>query len=212
MSLAHADCPSPNKMEDAVNTVERETLTRFLQALVQARPASKDLEAERLIRENCNYQPDASYLLVQRALLLEEALRKAEAENLRLQNELADARGTGGVFLNDTAWGNSRQGAPQPAAAAAPAVAGKEAAPAQAAAGHGFLGSAATTAAGVVAGAFLFQGIERLMGQERGSGFIGRDVTAPDRLVDNDLSDPTQFDAGDGLSSLIPSDNDLDSL
>ena len=82
---------------------ERERLNRFLQELVQTRVTAKDVEAERLIRENCNYQPDASYLLVQRALVLEEALASARAENAALRAEAERLRGEAPRFLHDNA-------------------------------------------------------------------------------------------------------------
>ncbi len=205
-----------------MNIQEREQVTRFLRELVQAHAGSKDPEAERLIRENCNYQPDASYLLVQRVLLLEQALKDLEAENSKLQKDLEKAQGTGSAFLNDAAWGNSpaqpsrpmrvdvAASAPAPAAASTPVAA-------QAEGGHAssFLGAAATTAAGVVAGSFLFQGIEHLMATG-GSGFLGGHPLSPanQAVSASTLTDQTR-DFGEGasdLDALIPSDTDLGSV
>ncbi len=156
-----------------MNPQEREQLTRFLQQLTQAPAVQKDGEADALIREACARQPDAAYLLVQRALLLDHAVRDAQAQVARLQSELEQRRagsGGGGGFLDPNAWGNSAGTRPVPpqampyAAPIAPA-----AAPAPSAWGSGMLGNIATTAAGVVAGGFLFQGIEHLLGQHGGA-------------------------------------------
>lgn len=150
-----------------MNTQEREQLNQFLQQLTQAQGVQKDGEADALIREACLRQPDAAYLLVQRAMLLDHALHDAQAQIAQLQS--AARGGDGGGFLDANAWGNSpvRQSNPPPRAATYPAaapVAAAMAPQAPSAWGSGMLGNIATTAAGVVAGGFLFQGIEHLIG------------------------------------------------
>ena len=94
---------------------ERELLTRFLQLLASARAGQKDAEAEALIREAVARQPDAGYLLVQRALQLEQLLQSSQEQIRSLQAELDQARAgssSTGSFLNDpNAWG-SRPSAP----------------------------------------------------------------------------------------------------
>ena len=50
---------------------ERELLTGFLEQMTQAQAGRKDTEAEALIRNAAARQPDALYLLTQRALGLE---------------------------------------------------------------------------------------------------------------------------------------------
>ncbi|MGZ5232512.1 MAG: DUF2076 family protein, partial [Burkholderiales bacterium] len=59
---------------------ERELLERFLQQMTAARAGQKDPEAEALIKEAVARQPDAPYLLVQRALQLEQALQATQAQ------------------------------------------------------------------------------------------------------------------------------------
>ena len=54
-----------------MNIQERDQLKLFLQQLTQVQASQKDAEAETLIREACARQPDAGYLLVQRAMQLE---------------------------------------------------------------------------------------------------------------------------------------------
>jgi hypothetical protein len=163
---------------------EKELLSRFLQQLVAAQAGQKDAEADALIREAVSRQPDAAYLLVQRAMQLEQLLEGAEARAQKLQAELDQARsGSGapsGGFLSDPAWGSrpgaagaqrapaqsavtSPTGAPIPAAAPTATPPGAAARPSPWGGGSGMLGTVAGTAAGVVAGSFLFQGIQGLM-------------------------------------------------
>ncbi|MEY2633318.1 MAG: hypothetical protein RIR00_1972 [Pseudomonadota bacterium] len=157
-----------------MNTLERETLERFLQQLASARLSHKDSDAESLIRQACDRQPDAAYLLVQRALLLEQALQQAEARIASQQAELDRQRPSSG-FLGNNAWGNAPS---NPPAGALPGSASPAARPW----GSGILGNIATTAAGVVAGSFLFQGIEHLLGADRSTshaaGFTPLDTPA----------------------------------
>ena len=152
---------------------ERELLTTFLQQMTQAQAGQKDAEAEAMIREATSKQPDAVYLLVQRAMGLEYALQAAHSETAKIQGEVNQLRSTsGGSFLaNPNAWGKmpTSNVAPAPAAARALSPQGPTQRPTAAAApasswGSGMLGTVATTAAGVVAGSFLFQGIQGLMG------------------------------------------------
>jgi hypothetical protein len=211
-----------------LTTQEHEQLLRFLQELTQARVGHKDADAEKLILEACSQQSDAAYLLVQRCLLLGQALRTLEGENAQLKQDLASVHGSGGNFLSVNDWGNSASAAmaprsvssvppqpvpvPSPVAAPLPAPAGSSAW-----GGSGMLGAVATTAAGVVAGSFLFQGIEHLMGNHAGgSGLSGgqrtplAEVPAADSYVSNESD--YALDAGSDLDSLVPSDSDLDSV
>lgn len=173
-----------------MNLQEREQLSLFLQQLTQVQANQKDAEADALIREACARQPDAGYLLVQRAMQLEHALQAMKAQSSQLQAELEQARaGAQSGFLDNNAYAWGKQ-APAPAAPLAPAAAqgaaiqprAPTAAPAAGAAsswGSGILGNVATTAAGVVAGSFLFQGIESLMGHHNPGGAWGANAAQP---------------------------------
>lgn len=150
-----------------MNTQEREQLTRFLQQLTAAQVAQTDSEADTLIREAFLRQPDAAYLLVQRAMLLGHAVEDAQTQITRLQAELAQAqsRGNNSAFLDPNAWGSAGAVRNNPATQMpSPTPAATASAPS--AWGSGMLGNIATTAAGVVAGGFLFQGISHLMGNQ----------------------------------------------
>lgn len=197
-----------------MNPQERDQLNLFLQQLTQAQAGQKDSEADLLIKDACTRQADSSYLLVQRAMQLEHALQAVKAQADKLQAEIDQMRsGKQSGFL-DNAWGRSAQGtAPVAAAAVAAAPAPQPQMMPQAASwGSGILGNVATTAAGVVAGSFLFQGIESLMGHHNGglgsglgSGF-GGNGNQPQPMTENtvinnynyaDASDDSTGDAGD---------------
>jgi len=173
---------------------EKELLTRFLQLLMGARAGQKDAEAEALIRDAVARQPDAAYLLVQRALQLEQLLQSSQEQVKNLQTELDRARtgsSSSGSFLNDpNAWGSrptaqqargeepvvQRSVSGQPLPQQTPSQQPLQQQPlvqqpplARAAPGSswssGLFGNIASTAAGVVAGSFLFQGIQGLLHQ-----------------------------------------------
>ena len=201
---------------------EKQLLERFLADMASARAGEKDLEAEALIREAVSRQPDAAYLLVQRALQLDQVLQIREAEVQKLQSELAHAKGqgggAGGGFLGDPyAWGARRSAEPpaqSPGSAPIPGVrpqaaAGMQAqaAPQQAASrpwgGSGMLGTVASTAAGVVAGSFLYQGIQNLMHRN------DEPAAAADRTPT--AEQPAQPLLGDssGFEDAVPQDSDL---
>nr|WP_314545630.1 DUF2076 domain-containing protein [uncultured Massilia sp.] len=182
-----------------MNPQETQMLQDFLDQLVKARGIQKDQEADAMIQRAVAQQPDAAYLLVQRALLVGQALDNAKARIATLEDQLRQAqsgqRGGNGRFLDADAWGNS--GTARPAAQApaqspaqSPAYA-REAQPQyqpqyepqyqpqyQQPQRGGFLsggfgstlGSIATTAAGVAAGGFLFHGLENMFNHNEGSG------------------------------------------
>jgi hypothetical protein len=179
-------------------TPETQSLETFLSQLVQVRGVAKDPHADSLIATAVAQQPDAAYLLVHRALLMEQALNNARAQIASLQSQLQavqspPARG----FLDAEAWGNTPAAAPRPSVSAqtapmAPAYiqpAAMQAQPPAASPGFfsgglgGTLGTVAATAAGVAGGAFLFQGIEHMMHPGGASGFMNQSgmasLTAP---------------------------------
>ncbi|MGZ5199104.1 MAG: DUF2076 domain-containing protein [Telluria sp.] len=167
---------------------DTQLLQDFLNQLVQARGVAKDPQAEEMINRAVSQQPDAAYLLVQRSLLMQQALNNAKAEITALQNQL---RGSGQqgqpAFLDPNAWGNSGAARPSAAQQQMPPpsyqqpyqqpYAGSQQAPAGGGflrgAGGSMLGNIAATAAGVAGGAFLFQGLEHLLGAHAGNGFLG---------------------------------------
>lgn len=166
-----------------MNPQENQALDNFLTQLVQARAGVKDPQADAMIAAAIAKQPDAAYLLVQRALLLDQALTSAKAQISSLQSELQTARSSNASssFLDsENTWGNST--APHPAAApstaapvaAAPAQSTPASRPGFLSGFGGTLGNIATTAAGVAGGALLFQGIENLFHHSSGNGFLAQ--------------------------------------
>ncbi|MHA6820424.1 DUF2076 domain-containing protein [Ralstonia pseudosolanacearum] len=157
---------------------ELQALESFLAQLTQAQAGTKDPQAEARIAEAVARQPDAAYLLVQRAMLLDQALASAKTQIAQLQTRLQTAQATGsGAFLDPAGtWGQHAGSAPPPAMASAPVPAAAQ--PSRSGfLGDGMrstLGSIATTAAGVAGGAFLFQGIESLFHHNSGNGFLGQ--------------------------------------
>ena len=181
---------------------EQQLLDDFLQRLAAVRGVAKDVQADALIQQHLNGHPDALYLLVQRSLLQQQALDNAKAQIAQLQAQLSGQGG--GSFLGGQSGGWSQpQPTPPPMPqqqAAAPgwrerlfgaAPAPQQAAP-QPAAAPGFLASAATTAAGVAGGMFLFNGIESLMGGHHGGGGFfggGGQETVVENITQNNFYD-----------------------
>ena len=201
---------------ETMNPQERELLQDFLRQLIEIRGVDKDPEAQALIDRAVAQQPDAAYLLVQRALLLEQALNAAKARIAELQN--AQGSGGGRGFLaGANLWGRAPDHTDQRSAASLdglsmlPDPARRSGTPSPAAAPRispfgGFLGQAAATAAGVAGGAFLFQGLESLLGHNAtSSGHI-----APQHHLDGAALDGDAPQQGDGDFQDITSDVDLD--
>lgn len=136
---------------------ERDLIADLFGRLQQYENQPRDAEAERLIASYVARQPASPYLLVQTALVQEEALKQARARIAELEGKASGQ----GSFLGNAPrpgpWGSA------PAPAPAPAPASPWGAP-QASAGGGFLRSALATAAGVAGGALLFEGIRNMFG------------------------------------------------
>ncbi|WP_045726643.1 DUF2076 family protein [Xanthomonas sp. GPE 39] len=172
---------------------EQQLLEDFLARLRSASGVAKDPQADALIHARLADQPDAAYLLVQRSLLLEHALEAAKAQIAQLQ-QATPPPPPATSFL-----GQGFNAAPPPLPSApAPAAPGwrerlfgggaatPEPAPAPAAArGPSFLSTAATTAAGVAGGMFLFEGVESLLGGRHGGFFGGGGGGQQEVVVEN---------------------------
>ena len=194
---------------------ERQLLQDFLQQLAQARADPKDAEAAALIRDAVSRQPDADYLLVQRATGLDLALRTSQAQVAKLQAELDQSRGPATGFLNNTSsWGRAAPAA-NSAQARAPSASLNAAQPAvppavqPSAWGSGMLASLATTAAGVVAGSFLFQGMQNLMGHHNPGAGVNDPSGASRPLAANQASDAL---TNDEVADALNDDSNNDSV
>lgn len=162
-----------------MNNEESQVLREFLGQLTRIQGVTRDAEADRMIKEAADSQPDALYLLVQKALLQDQALRTAQSQILTLQQALDRAHrpsetASSSGFLGRDPWAASAPaGQPMvPQAPFAPGAAPMGSGPWGGSPMGSFLGAAAATAAGVAGGAFLFHGIESLMGHHApGSDF-----------------------------------------
>jgi hypothetical protein len=167
---------------ESMTPQESQALQNFLGQLTQVRGIQKDPEADAAIARAVSQQPDAPYLLVQRALLQDQALENAKAQITQLRSELQAGRTSSpGSFLDaNSAWGRSAVSPPSPEAQSPVMQAASGPGPMYGSpprgarpgflggglGGGSFLGNLAATAAGVAGGAFLFQGIQNLMGHD----------------------------------------------
>jgi hypothetical protein len=166
---------------------EKEWLTRFLEQLVSANAGQKDVAAEALIKEAVARQPDAAYLLAQRALQLEHLLQTSQEQLSALQKELEQARsGSSHAFLGDpNAWGSRSSATPAQQPLGGTSFGSRPSpAPQGGSWATGIFGNVAATAAGVVAGSFLFQGLQELMnrGESASPGQQVHSASLPDSL------------------------------
>jgi hypothetical protein len=193
---------------------EQQLLDDFLLRLAAASGVAKDPQADALIHQRLAGQPDALYLLVQRSLLQQHALDNAKAQITQLQAQVAAQQG-GGSFLGGqpSAWGATPppippQAQPQPVAPSWKDRLFGSGAPPQPSAAPSFLASAATTAAGVAGGMFLFDGIENLLGGHHGGGGLfggGGQPSVIENVTENNYYDNN---AGDNNSRDV-SDQDF---
>jgi len=163
----------------------------------------RDLEAERAIADGLRRAPHATYALVQTTLVQDEALKRANAriEELQAQLDGADREPQQGGFLDsmrEAVLGRREPRGSVPSVRSpatqvspmAPLPYGFEPGyapqmPTGPAFGSGgsFLGTAASTAAGVIGGALLMDGIRSMFGHHSGSSASAQ--SAFGRLDDN---------------------------
>ncbi len=137
---------------------ERNLLQRFLQDLVQTRGVAKDAEAASMIDQALRTSPAAGYVLVQHAIMSDQALHAAQDQIAALQAQLQGGGGFAGQTGRFLPTGTSPWSQP-----AANQYVGSG--PFNNGGGLGsFLRSAGTMAAGVAGGDLLFEGISNLFG------------------------------------------------
>lgn len=173
-----------------MNATERDQLQRFLSDLRQTRAAAKDPLADQLIRDAIHAQADAPYLLVQRTLGLSWALDAAQARIQQLEVQCAQ--------LGATQPPQQHQSVPTPAAAANRSWL-SNATPTSTLStwGGGMVAQVATTAAGVMAGGLLLQGLQSLMGHSPtspASNALSPAHNAPDGALSDQLSPQASAD------------------
>jgi hypothetical protein len=135
---------------------ERNILQQFLQDLSQTRGAAKDPEADAMIGQAIRSNPDAAYLLVQHAIIADQALHAAQAQIDEMESQNAPAAPSAPSFL-----GGGQPYPPQPYQGQAQAPVQSSPFASNSGLG-GFLRSAGTMAAGVAGGEFLAQGLSNI--------------------------------------------------
>jgi uncharacterized protein len=176
-----------------MNPQEQQLVDELFDRLAQVENNPRDPDAERAIANGVRRAPHATYALVQTALVMDEALKRANARIEELQAQVGDQPPPqqGGGFLDsmrDAVLGrhdprgsvpNVRTQATQPSSAAAyqsqagyppqtsPYPAGPGMGPAFGSGGS-FLGTAASTAAGVIGGGLLLNSIHSMFGDHAG--------------------------------------------
>jgi uncharacterized protein len=176
---------------------ERNLVTDLFDRLTRLEEAPRDREAERLIQDGLRQAPNATYALVQTALIQDEALKRADTRIRELEAQLgggAEPPRQGGFLesMRDSVFGRREapragsvptvrpggEGAPM----GAPPTYRTEAQPqapmqpmaqapmmGQPSPGGSFLGTAAATAAGVIGGSLMMDSIRSMMGHRGGT-------------------------------------------
>ena len=187
-----------------MNPQEKAQLEQFLQQLNSTQAGAKDSDANALIAESVKQQPDAAYLLVQRAMGLEMALQVAQKQMADMQAQIDQTnqanKPSSGFLSGINSWGRAApsQSMPSNAMAAARPAAG---AAQPSAWGSGMLGAIATTAIGVVAGSMLYQGIQSMMGQNstpdagNGLGHSNAPVDSGQQVAQNYDNSASDYDS-----------------
>ncbi|HEX3436857.1 MAG TPA: DUF2076 domain-containing protein [Pseudacidobacterium sp.] len=192
---------------------ESTMLEDLVRKVQETRLTEKDPEAEQMLLEGLERDPDAIYKLAQTVLVQNLAIDQARAQIQQLQQQAQPQPARATSFLGSL-LGHREPASAQPQQQyqpvpyqqqaplrEAPAQYAPYASPAPSPAG-GFLRSAATTAAGVAAGALAFEGIESMLhgfghsgggfGGGYGPGFGG----APEETVINNYYDEPRNDGG----------------
>jgi hypothetical protein len=185
---------------------EQTMLGDLIDRILQTRLTEKDPEAEQLLNQQLGRNPDALYILAQTVLVQKYALEQAQAQLQQLQQAPPPARTNsflGNLLGHHDPAPPPPPPPPQPGYGTAPyaqpwnQVPSYGPPPPAFGGGSSFLRTAATTAAGVAAGALAFQGIESLMhgfggGQPSGlagGGYFGNEGGRPEEVINNYYGD-----------------------
>ena len=222
---------------------EQELVEELFDRLAKLENSPRDPAAERVIADGLRRAPQATYALVQTALVQDEALKRANAriEELQAQMGTEEQQPQGGFLdsMRDAVLGrrdprgsvpNVRTQATQPSPAAAapyqsqagyppqtpPYPAGPGMGPAFGSGGS-FLGTAASTAAGVIGGGLLLNSIRSMFGDHAGLAHaagidtIGHgDVAEKQRDQDQDQDQDDQDQADQDQNQDQDQDQDED--
>jgi uncharacterized protein len=216
---------------------EQELVNQLFDRLAKLESDSRDPNAERLIAVGLRRAPHAVYVLVQTALVQDEALKRANVRIEELQAQVGGQEQQGsGSFLDsmrDAVLGRSEprgsvpsvhsqvQSSPitappyRPQPGYPPQTPGPGLAPGVGPAfgsGGSFLGTAASTAAGVIGGGLLLNSIRSMFGEHAGLGGHeggGPGARAAD-LAQQDRDQDQDQDQDDDDQALADQDQDQD--
>lgn len=161
---------------------ERQRVAELFERLARLENSQREREAEELIMEGLRYAPNSPYAMVQTILVQEEALERANARIQDLEQGDVESAQSGGGFL-DSLRGAFGGNADTPRRGSVPSAGGRpmgvppgfrsNAAPGtqpqqqqEVGRGGGFLGQAATIAAGVVVGSMVADALKGHFGSE----------------------------------------------
>jgi hypothetical protein len=216
----------------AMTPQERELIDDLFDRLGKLENAPRDSDAERAIIEGLRRAPNATYALVQTALVQDEALKRADARIRALEGQLAQAAGqasqSGGGFLDNMreallgrrdqprgsvppvrpqaqGFGQAQSFGPAQGFGAAPA--GWQ--PAPSGGGGSFLGTAAAAAAGVIGGSLLLDGIRSMMMPSHAAFYADPGFGAFDPGIGAPAASPSSSPWGGGELSREAGINDI---
>jgi hypothetical protein len=185
--------------ESRMTPQEQELVDELFDRLARLETSTRDPDAERVIADGVRRAPHAIYALVQTALVMDEALKRANARIEELQAQLGgDGQQQPGGFLDsmrDAVLGRRDQRgsvpsvrAQTPSSSVPPAYPPEGGYPPQMpppypmgpafGSGGSFLGTAASTAAGMIGGGLLLDGIRSMFGHQAGVGGHARSTFA----------------------------------
>lgn len=203
---------------------EQNLIARVFDRMREIPPAAIDIDAERLIRQNMERLPDASYGLVQSILVQEQTLQRMAARLRQLEDLVAVGQPLNGPADGRGSFLSAYRVQPPPLPGSVPAITPATAPPAgpliddrprqaEPSRAGGFLASALTTASGVAGGMLLTDGLRELFGGHAASGTLDRaaspgDLATLDRLQDQAQDD--RLDADEARRQLADDDAALD--
>ena len=90
-----------------MNPQEKFQLEQFLEQLNSTQAGPKDSDANAMIADSAKRQPDAAYLLVQRAMGLEMALQVAQKQMTEMQTKIDQSKKPSGFLSGMNSWGSA---------------------------------------------------------------------------------------------------------
>ena len=182
---------------------ESELIQTLVKRLKGAPPQQVDADADKLIQGEMGKVPNALYLLTQAVIVQEQALKYGNERITQLENQLKEIQQNppkqSGGFLGGIFGGSS---APAPVPPPPPPPPPPAFAPGSGGVGS-FLRSAAATAAGVVGGELMYDGLRHMFGMNSsgyggygipGGGFLGSGSPIIEETII--INNPSNRDSG----------------